>query len=134
MTISDPWTYEELLNKIESIFEHGVGANWTNQDFGQLSDNIYNTTGKRLSITTLKRIWGRAKTKTRPSLTTLNILSEFAGYRGWREFSLASNKSGETKTKKSSKGIFTKKSILIGIALISILLALFQTFASSKKQ
>jgi hypothetical protein len=131
--IADPWKYKELLNRIEAMFEHGPGANWTNQDFSQLSDNIYNTTGKRLSITTLKRIWGRAETKTNPSLTTLNILSEFAQYQGWREFSLSVNISERRQIKNGRREIFTKRSIIIGTAFISIVFLLLLTFTSSEK-
>ncbi len=132
MTISDPWTYRELLDRIEAIFEHGTGGNWTNQDFGQLSDRIYAKTRKRLSITTLKRVWGRAGTHTRPSLTTLDILSEFVGYQGWRAFSRTLQKSGGTEKKKNWRA-FTKKTFLIGTFLISGVFVLFLLLWDSGK-
>ncbi len=135
MIISDPNTYSDLLRKIEVNFKHGAGQNWTNQDFEELSDKIFQSTGKTLSITTLKRIWGRTESKTKPSLTTLNILSEFAGYSGWRDFALINKNMDRSIAKKKSKGFFSKKSLLIGsVLLIITFLVVFQTHFLSKRE
>jgi hypothetical protein len=77
---------KELLEEIEGIFDQGRGSEWSNNDFERLSERILEKTGKRLSITTLKRVWGRTAPTSAPSLTTLNILSEYAGYGDWRKF------------------------------------------------
>jgi len=52
-----------------------------------LSATISNHTGKQISDTTLKRIFGFTFSKFSPSLYTLNILAEYCGHDGWDAFS-----------------------------------------------
>jgi hypothetical protein len=40
----------------------------------------------RLSISTLKRIWGKVKYDHSPTTATLNAIARFAGFDGWRDF------------------------------------------------
>lgn len=77
---------EHLVALIETKLGWGKGSTWGNKDFEKLSERIFSTTNKRLSVTTLKRIWGRAEWVANPSMATLDILSEFIGYENWREF------------------------------------------------
>lgn len=77
---------DHLVVLIETKLGWGKGGAWGNKDFEELSERIFNTTNKRLSVTTLKRIWGRAEWVANPSMTTLDILSEFVGYENWRAF------------------------------------------------
>lgn len=71
---------------IETRLAWGPGEHWVNYDFEKLSEAIHENTGVRLSVTTLKRIWGRLKYESAPTLTTLNALAQFAGYNDWRTF------------------------------------------------
>lgn len=71
---------------IETRLGWGPGEQWVNYDFEKLSDAIHEGTGVRLSVTTLKRIWGKLKYNSAPTLTTLNALAQFAGYSDWRTF------------------------------------------------
>jgi hypothetical protein len=71
---------------IETRLAWGPSERWVNYDFEKLSDAIHEGTGVRLSVTTLKRIWGRLKYDSAPTLTTLNALAQFAGYNDWRTF------------------------------------------------
>ncbi|MEM9671655.1 MAG: hypothetical protein ACFB15_23210 [Cyclobacteriaceae bacterium] len=75
-----------LIEQIERRLKWGESAQWSNKDFQELSERIFSTTHKQLSVTTLKRLWGRAESTTQPSVATLDILSEFAGYKNWRHF------------------------------------------------
>ena len=77
---------DHLVAHIETLLGWGAGNTWGNKDFEELSERIFKKTGKRLSVTTLKRIWGRAEWVANPSMATLDILSEFSGYEDWREF------------------------------------------------
>lgn len=79
----------ELVVRIEEALGWGSGENWSNKDFEALSEKILSTTKKRLSVTTLKRIWGRAELVANPSIATLDILAEFLGYANWRAFTRA---------------------------------------------
>ncbi|MEI9921020.1 MAG: hypothetical protein WDO14_19830 [Bacteroidota bacterium] len=64
----------------------GDSGLWTNSDFELLSDKIFEKTAVRLSISTLKRIWGKVKYDNSPTAATLNALANFLGYASWRDF------------------------------------------------
>jgi hypothetical protein len=74
------------LQLIADRLQWGPSDNWTNYDFSKLSDEVHNRTQVRLSVTTLKRVWGRLKYDSEPTITTLNALAQFAGYDDWRHF------------------------------------------------
>src|SRR6185436_6193715 len=74
------------LQRIEAKLGWGNSSDWTNYDFSKLSDDVHSRTHVRLSITTLKRIWGKVKYENAPTLTTLSTLAQFAGYEDWRDF------------------------------------------------
>ncbi|MET3882150.1 hypothetical protein ABIE54_001039 [Chitinophagaceae bacterium OAS944] len=61
----------------------------------KLSEAIFDRTQIRLSVTTLKRIWGRLKYDSAPTLTTLNTLAQFAGYVDWLQFKQKEDQPGE---------------------------------------
>jgi len=83
---SEEYHLTRCLEKIETLFGRGAGTGWATYDFEKLSDAIYERTQVRLSVTTLKRIWGKLKYDSAPTLTTLNALAQFAGYADWRDF------------------------------------------------
>lgn len=74
------------LRLIEQQLNWGPSSGWNNYDFSKLSDEVHQRTHVRLSITTLKRIWGKVKYESAPTLTTLNVLAQFAGFADWRDF------------------------------------------------
>ena len=69
------------LNEIERRLSWGSSDRWSNQDFELLSDEIYNKTTVKLSITTLKRIWGKVEYHSSPSTSTLIVLAQYLDYR-----------------------------------------------------
>lgn len=77
---------KKCLKLIESKLNRGKSSEWTSYDFEKLSDDIQKNTGILLSVTTLKRLWGKLKYGNIPTTTTLNTLAKFAGYSDWREF------------------------------------------------
>ena len=130
---------EELLKEsckrlIEEKLGWGGSGHWTNQDFDLLSEKIYEVTGVTLSQTTLKRIWGKVKYDSAPTVTTLNTLAKFIGFENWRDFrqkqtmhagaAVADEPIKETKTtiatEKSGKS-FLFPALAIGLTLLSIL-------------
>ena len=74
------------LQLIEQKLNWGESSNWSSYDFGKLSDIIQDKTGVMLSVTTLKRLWGKLKYDNLPSITTLNTLARFLDFKDWREF------------------------------------------------
>jgi hypothetical protein len=85
--IAEEVEVDRCLLLIETRLAWGPSERWVNYDFEKLSDAIQEVTGVRLSVTTLKRIWGRLKYDSAPTLTTLNALAQFAGFSDWRTFS-----------------------------------------------
>lgn len=71
---------------IEEKVGWGSGEGWSTQDFDRLSERIAEQTGVSLSVTTLKRVWGRVKYDSAPTTTTLNALVQFVGYDSWQQF------------------------------------------------
>ena len=86
-------TERELIllcrTRIEQILNWGDSSLWTNSDFELLSDKIFEKTTVRLSISTLKRIWGKVKNDNSPTAATLNALANFLDYASWRDFESA---------------------------------------------
>lgn len=103
---------EHLVALIETKLGWGKGSTWGNKDFEEFSERIFRTTNKRLSVTTLKRIWGRAEWVANPSMATLDILSEFIGYENWREF-VSSNTQKTLEQKVFEKSKLSKFWILV---------------------
>jgi hypothetical protein len=84
--IKNEASLEKCRQLIEASLNWGDAAGWTNEDFEDLSERIFDRTGLRLSVSTLKRIWGKVRYENSPTAATLNALARFAGYTGWREF------------------------------------------------
>jgi hypothetical protein len=86
-TISGPedQALTRCLRQIEAKVGWGKGEEWSTADFERLGERIAVDTGVALSVTTLKRVWGRVKYASAPTETTLNALAVFAGYANWRE-------------------------------------------------
>lgn len=51
--------------------------------------DIKSVTGDSLSLSTIKRLWGKVSWQPVPSETTLEILSRYVGYEGWNAFCAA---------------------------------------------
>nr|WP_294941228.1 hypothetical protein [uncultured Mucilaginibacter sp.] len=51
-----------------------------------ISVNIFNSTRQSISETTLKRVYGFAHSKFRPSLFTIDAMAKYCGYGGWDDF------------------------------------------------
>ena len=71
---------------IEKSLSWGACADWSNEDFDLLSERIWGKTKVRLSLSTMKRIWGRVKYENFPNSVTLNALAAYLGYSNWRDF------------------------------------------------
>lgn len=93
-------TERELIllcrTKIEQILNWGDSSLWTNSDFELLSDKIFEKTTVRLSISTLKRIWGKVKYDNSPTAATLNALANFLDYASWRDFESENNRTASS--------------------------------------
>lgn len=55
-------------------------------DFAGLCDQLALVQGEQISVSTLKRVWGYVRGYATIRMSTLNILSRYAGCRDWRDF------------------------------------------------
>lgn len=55
-------------------------------DFDTLYLMIRKETGREISVSTLKRIWGYVKYDSKPRVEILSILSRFLGFSDWQDF------------------------------------------------
>jgi hypothetical protein len=101
---------ESSLKKCREVIEKklawGSSERWQNQDFENLSERIFEETRVQLSISTLKRLWGKIQYDSTPNLGTLNALAQFAGYDNWRVFSSVQMPQLPTETPKPSLNVF----------------------------
>lgn len=84
ITTSEQWA--QLKAQIETQLKWGASELWSNYDFEKLSDAIAEKTGVSLSVSTLKRIFGKVQYKSKPALNTLNALAQFLNHQDWRDF------------------------------------------------
>jgi hypothetical protein len=86
MEYSDAESLEKCKKAIEEKLNWGSSASWLNYDFERLNELIFAGTNVQISVSTLKRIFGKASYHSSPSLTTLNTLALFIGFANWRDF------------------------------------------------
>lgn len=87
MTTNDEQVHiKACLHEIATRLNWGSPANWANADFEKLADLIAAKTGVQLSVSTLKRIWGKVSYNNAPSLTTLDTLAAFLDHANWRAY------------------------------------------------
>jgi hypothetical protein len=136
MTIEQNDLLELLKTQIENRLNWGQSVDWTTQDFERLSGLIFDKTTVRLSVSTLKRLWGKVKYDSAPAITTLNTLAEFLGYTDWRSFTVEYSRediapvsvlSGETAAKKNKSKKYWVPLLIIGTTVIAI--GLFTIFS-----
>ena len=86
MAYSEAENLEKCKKAIEDKLNWGSSASWLNYDFERLNEQIFAETNVQISVSTLKRIFGKASYNSSPSLTTLNTLAVFIGFANWRDF------------------------------------------------
>ena len=56
------------------------------KDFSTFGEMIFESTGRRLGVTTLKRLFGNIEDERKPILYTLNTLAMYLGYPSWEDY------------------------------------------------
>lgn len=78
---------ENNIALLRQKIEDKVGRQMqTPKDFDYLSDCVFEECHQKISPTTMKRLWGYLSEVATPRISTLNILSQFAGYQDWESF------------------------------------------------
>lgn len=123
---------KKCLKLIEERLQWGHPENWHNDVFIELSEKIREETSVLLSATTLKRVWGKVKYDSAPSISTLNALSQFAGFDNWRDF----KNNNEVLEKESwfQKNVHPNTHIIItlGIVLALGFISIYSVFDASE--
>jgi len=76
---------KELIKMVETKLGRPLAAP---VDFSLLSLEIEKTLNETISISTIKRLVGYVNDEHRPSVTTLNLLSRFVGFKNWQTLQL----------------------------------------------
>lgn len=84
--VSEEDTWAQCRRLVEQKVGWGDSEHWQNRDFEQLSEQILAETGVSLSVSTLKRLWGRVRYDSSPTPTTLDTIARFVGHDSWRTF------------------------------------------------
>ena len=74
---------DELLRQVQNKLGRSLT---TPSDFDALTLDVTQTTGERLSMSTVKRLVGYVNDNHAPSHHTLSILSRYVGCRDWNDF------------------------------------------------
>lgn len=114
---------KKCLLQIEQQLGWGESTYWADADFQKLSALIHQQTGILISITTLKRIWGKVAFSGSPSVSTLDALAVFLGFENWRSYA---SREGEKLTSTISyKSTANWKAICTAVVLIGIGISYF---------
>lgn len=74
---------KDLCRRVEETYGKPV---LTPLQFEALADDIFRRTGKLLSPTTLKRLWGYLNEPMSPRRSTLDVLARYCGWRDFEDF------------------------------------------------
>lgn len=119
----------DCLNQIEAQVGWGPSRDWKQRDFEQLSELIFEKTGTRLSLSTLKRIFAQQYAGT-PQPATLNALAQFAGFKSWTEFrSFSASVKRSDQTISDNTSAFPEKWKIRKRLSLLIIIILFATLA-----
>ncbi len=74
---------ERLKADVEARLQRGM---LSPKDFTYLNEVIVNELNERVSVSTLKRIWGYSSYNSKPSTSILSSLCRLVGYRDWQDY------------------------------------------------
>ncbi|GMN06127.1 hypothetical protein MTsPCn5_15160 [Croceitalea sp. MTPC5] len=111
-------TINICLQMVEKKFDKGSSEHWSTLDFENLANEIHSKSGTLLSVSTLKRIWGRVNHNVKPNQTTLNALAKYLGFEDWIAF-LKSQKLSERNIER--KNAVGNKTIVLFVFVLIVL-------------
>lgn len=105
---------ETIYASLRATVEKVIGRKLqTPRDFDYLAFRTFDTTKQYISAMTLKRFWGYlgSQNKHQPRLTTLNILSQMAGYIDWETYYAEIRGTGNTQSAFINRGVLYTNSL-----------------------
>ena len=125
-------TKAEAIQRLKEDFilflNMGDPLNWSDNQFKHLSEELANASGIQISITTLKRLFGKIKFKTdyKPHDATLNAMALMLGKKTFYYYRKSLNEQETIKEHiEEKKSKHTLKYILIGAGATSLVFTLF---------
>jgi hypothetical protein len=125
---------DKLLETCKKLIETkaGLGSSeyWTNREYEKLKLLIKDETGFELSAFELRQLWSKTGLTNHPNDSAINALARYAGYENWKVFALQVLSAKAMATENTSERFyrspldFEKKTVLIIVALITILLGI----------
>ena len=75
-----------LRHTLMDALDSGKVEHWSTRNFEVLSDQIFERTSIRLSVSTLKRFMGKIAYDGKPAPATLDAIAAFVGYQNYSEY------------------------------------------------
>ena len=125
---------KKCLEKVEHNLNWIDSHQWQQKHFETLTELIYDKTKVSLSPLTLKRLWGKVKYESSPSVTTLDALARFLEYDDWIDFQ-CSHKANRNSVKVNTlinKGVMRWLGFVIGGIILSITAVKLVAYISPK--
>jgi len=95
---------------------------WSEYDFEKLSEFFFSKTNTRLSLSTLKRLWGKVRYNSTPTIATLNVLARALDFEDWRAFRKKMDENtpvdGSAAHEKTNNFVSNKRPLLLTIAVV----------------
>ncbi len=99
---------QEQIDSLLEAVERVIGRKIEHpKDFDYLSGQVKGYTGEKISISTLKRIWGYVVSDGGISIYSLNLLSRLVGYDSWSAFIQRTDEDAESSHKIICRKLFT---------------------------
>ena len=108
--------FQQLKKELSEQYEGASIDQWTHYDFSKISESIEEKTGQPLSVSTLKRLFGRMQSNNKLSYSSLDIISQFLNYEDWIHFKNTHN--AKSTTKSNSLALIINWKLVFGITLI----------------
>lgn len=87
---NNPIYEKKILSQYRRLLEQKLGwgssDNWSNQEYENLTDKIFEATKIALSVSTLKRVLGKVRYEGTFNKTTLNALAQYIEFENWNSF------------------------------------------------
>lgn len=111
---------EELITELELKYNFGNRNTWTHQDFEKIVGMLNSTSNYNVSVSTIKRLYGKIKSEATPRISTLDSIAIHLGYNSWYDF-VQTKKGKRTPIKKNKSKKAPKKIMSIIAFLIAII-------------
>ncbi len=133
--MSDNLQLEKCLQLIVDKMRWGPSSTWKHRQFVELSSLIQERSGVLISLSSLKRLFGKVSYNHQPQYETRNALVIFLGYESWDDFTAKNSISFTEPIKEKTISVFTStwKIFVLGIVAVFLIIPLFYLIKKKKE-